>query len=176
MSHMHSVQKRKCVRISGRASCSDSGASLRLTHFYFCTLCLRELEYVHIQTHPGKMFTFCVENRVLLDWILAGSLWRKIIIPKIVLIWSMAPWTDKGKVVEQRWFYWWSLGSSLFAHSDAHGGGRVECEKKRCTTVVLSYVPTRASWNPAGVEPVHWKLADIDTGSLIAVQIKSVPY
>jgi len=29
-------------------------------------------------------------------------------------------------------------------------------------------VPTRkVSWNPAGVEPVHWKPVDVDPGTLI---------
>ena len=30
----------------------------------------------------------------------------------------------------------------------------------------LQIATRKASWNPAGVEPVHWKQADIDPGSL----------
>ena len=39
--------------------------------------------------------------------------------------------------------------------------------------VIFSSQPTRKSpWNPAGVEPVHLKPADIDPGSLIVEQIQ----
>jgi len=43
------------------------------------------------------------------------------------------------------------------------------CQYESRTKHLYSQLQTatrKASWNPAGVEPVHWKQADIDPGSL----------
>ena len=35
------------------------------------------------------------------------------------------------------------------------------------------YAARKKSWNPAGVEPVHWKLAHIDLAHVLVVQIRN---
>jgi len=43
--------------------------------------------------------------------------------------------------------------------------------KMKITFIYQKQATRKAPWNPAGVEPVRWKPANIDTGSLKLVKI-----